>query len=72
MKRKWMALCLTLALLLLPGVASLSQAADMDAAIDRAFARSKAVGGAVVVAMGQEIVYERYYGVQQQTTRVPV
>ena len=72
MKRNWMALCLTLALLLLPGAAALSQAADMDAAIDGAFARSKAVGGAVVVAMGQEIVYERYYGVQQQTTRVPV
>lgn len=72
MRRGWMALCLALLLALMPGSAALSQDADMDAAIDGAFARAKAVGGAVVVAIGQEIVYERYYGVQQKTTHVPV
>lgn len=72
MRRGWMALCLSLLLALMPLGTALSQDAGMDAAIDGAFARAKAVGGAVVVAMGQEIVYERYYGVQQKTTHVPV
>ena len=70
MKHRWAALLL--ALVFLPLSAALAQDADMDAAVDAAFARAKAVGGAVVVAMGQEIVYERYYGEQQKTTHVPV
>ena len=44
----------------------------MDEEVDNAFRRAKAVGGALVVAMGDEIVYERYYGVKQKTTKAPV
>ena len=62
---------LMLALLLCCGGA-LAQELTMDEAVDQAFRRAKTVGGALVVAMGDEIVYERYYGVQQKTTGVPV
>ena len=72
MRRGLTALFLTLILALMPVDAALGEQQDMDAAIDAAFARTKAVGGAVIVAMGREIVYERYYGVQQKTTNVPV
>ena len=68
MKRVWAAL---LMMLFVAGTA-LAGPDDLDAQVDAAFARSKAVGGALVVAMGQDIVYERYYGVQQKTTGVPV
>ena len=51
---------------------ALAQEMTMDEAVDQAFRRAKAVGGALVVAMGDEIVYERYYGEQQKTTHVPV
>ncbi len=44
----------------------------MDERVDRAFRDARAVGGAFIVAQKGEIVYERYYGVQQKTTRVPV
>ena len=72
MRRGLTALFLALLLALMPVGAALGERQEMDAAIDAAFARTKAVGGAVIVAMGQEIVYERYYGVQQKTTHVPV
>ena len=72
MRRGLTALFLALLLALMPVGAVLGERQEMDAAIDAAFARTKAVGGAVIVAMGQEIVYERYYGVQQKTTHVPV
>lgn len=45
---------------------------DMDQAVDQVFRSMKTVGGAFVVAQHGEIVYERYYGVQQKTTNVPV
>ncbi len=46
--------------------------ADMDAQVDAVFGDFRTVGGALVVAQRGEIVYERYYGVQQKTTGVPV
>lgn len=46
--------------------------AMMDEAVDQLFAGTKAVGGAFLVAKEGEVVYERYYGVQQKTTQVPV
>ena len=45
MKHRWAALLL--ALVFLPLSAALAQDADMDAAVDAAFARAQAVGGAV-------------------------
>ena len=69
--------CAALALLVwiaslwtLPALAEDTQ--GMDEQVDAAFRRAKAVGGAFIVAKGGEIVYERYYGVQQKTTHVPV
>ena len=44
----------------------------MNERVDRVFRDTRAVGGAFVVAQKGEIVYERYYGVQQKTTGVPV
>lgn len=44
----------------------------MDERVDRAFRDARAVGGAFIVAQKGEIVYERYYGVQQKSTGVPV
>lgn len=64
------ALCALLVGLL--ALAALAQAEDVDAQVDAVFRRSSTVGGALVVAKDGEIVYERYYGVQQKTTRVPV
>lgn len=64
-------IALLLALVLALPCAALADE-TLDAQVDRVFARAKAVGGALVVAMGEEIVYERYYGVQQKTTGVPV
>ncbi len=63
--------CAVLVFLLLLGW-SASLCEDMDAEVDRAFRDADAVGGAFVVALRGQIVYERYYGVQQKTTRVPV
>ena len=45
---------------------------EMDDAVDQVFRSMKSVGGAFVVAQHGEIVYERYYGVQQKTTNTPV
>ena len=69
MRRRILALLLALLLFAAPCAA---QDMAMDDAVDRAFQKSKAVGGALVVALGDEIVYERYYGVQEQKTGVPV
>ena len=65
-------LCALLAALLALGAPALGEAPDMDARVDEVFRTMKTVGGAFVVAQRGEIVYERYYGVQQKTTRVPV
>ena len=44
----------------------------MDEQVDAIFRGTKTVGGAFLVAQKGELVYERYYGVQQKTTNVPV
>ena len=71
MLKKTVAALLLLAMLLAAG-AALCENPTVDERVDAAFRNVRAVGGAFVVAMDGEIVYERYYGVQQQTTRVPV
>ena len=71
MLKKTVAALLLLAILLAAG-AALCENPTVDERVDAAFRNVRAVGGAFVVAMDGEIIYERYYGVQQQTTRVPV
>lgn len=73
--RRGLALCLLL--LFLPAFAlgeeagkSLSE--SLDTGVDKIFKMTHSVGGAFVIAKEGEIVYERYYGVQQKTTGVPV
>ena len=51
---------------------SFAEGESLDEQVDRAFRNARAVGGAFVVAQKGQIVYERYYGVQQKTTGVPV
>lgn len=65
---------LALALLLaLPCAhAAAEQEESMDERVDAAFRGAKAVGGAFVVAKDGQIVYERYYGVQQRSSGEPV
>lgn len=70
--KRWMSLLLALLLAFGAAYAEEDAAAEMDAAVDRVFRNAKTVGGAFLVAKGGEIVYERYYGVQQKTTHVPV
>ena len=70
MMRKW-ALLLA-ALLLFASCAFAQEEMTMDEAVDSIFKGTKAVGGAFLVAKEGEVVYERYYGVQQLTTKVPV
>lgn len=77
--RRMAGLCLALMLLMMnvcaPAAAEQMQErdiAEMDARVDEVFRATQTVGGAFVVAQHGEIVYERYYGVQQKTTRVPV
>lgn len=69
--KRWLALCL---ILLLMPVYALGEGYEgaLDEGVDKIFKMSKAVGGAFVVAKQGEIVYERYYGVQQKSTGVPV
>ena len=68
MKRSvFTALVLCLCLLAAPVPAQ-----TMDERVDSVFRTMKAVGGAFVVARRGEIVYERYWGVQQKTTGAPV
>lgn len=69
MKKK---LVLVFALLMCTCICAATADSDMDARVDRIFRDTKTVGGAFVVAQRGEIVYERYYGRQQKTTRVPV
>ena len=71
MLKKTVAALLLLSLLLAAG-AALCENPTVDERVDAAFRNVRAVGGAFVVAKDGEIVYEHYYGVQQQTTRVPV
>ncbi len=69
--KRGLALCL--ALLLLPAFAlSEGLSESLDAGVDKIFKMTRSVGGAFVIAQEGEIVYERYYGVQQKTTGVPV
>lgn len=71
MLKKILCALLMLALVCAAG-AALCEEGTIDERVDAAFAKVRSVGGAFVVALGDEIVYERYYGVQQQTTKVPV
>ncbi len=59
-------------LLMLVSCAIAQEEKTMDEAVDSIFRGTKAVGGAFLVAKEGEVVYERYYGVQQKTTNVPV
>jgi len=47
-------------------------ASELDALTDKVFQRYKTVGGAVVVMRGDNLVYERYYGLSKKGERVPV
>lgn len=49
-----------------------AESLQLDDQVDAAFKKAHAVGGAFVVAKEGRIVYERYFGVQQKTTGVPV
>lgn len=69
--KRGLALCLVL--LLLPALAlGEGKSESLDEDVDRIFKMTSSVGGAFVIAKEGEIVYERYYGVQQKTTGVPV
>ena len=70
--KKGLALLAALVCLLLMMACAFAQEPSMDEQVDKIFRGTKAVGGAFLVAQKGEIVYERYYGVQQKTTRVPV
>lgn len=69
--KRWFALLTALALLM-TAVFAQAEEMTMDEQVDRIFCGTKAAGGAFLVAQQGEIVYERYYGVQQKTTGVPV
>ena len=66
--KRWLAA----AIMLLTMCCTAACAQEMDALVDKVFADTKTVGGAFLVAQRGEPVYERYYGVQQKTTGVPV
>ncbi|HIU16547.1 MAG TPA: beta-lactamase family protein [Candidatus Ventricola intestinavium] len=84
--KHWISVLLMFALLLAGGLAQegalaggtgavaagADEKAKMDEQVDRIFQQTQTVGGAFLVAQHGEIVYERYYGVQQKTTGVPV
>ncbi len=65
------AVCCLLCLLLITGMA-LAEELTMDQRVDKVFHDTRAVGGAFIVAKDGEIVYERYYGIQQKTKDIPV
>jgi len=69
--KRWLALLLAACFALCAAAVS-AQEMTMDEEVDKIFRGVKAVGGAFLVAKEGEIVYERYYGVQQTTTKVPV
>ena len=66
------ALLLALMMMAAPALAAQEEALSMDERVDKVFSGTRTVGGALIVAKDGEIVYERYYGVQQKTTGVPV
>lgn len=70
--KKWLALLAALVCLMLAAACVFAEALTMDEQVDKIFRGAKAVGGAFLVAQKGEVVYERYYGVQQKTTNVPV
>jgi CubicO group peptidase (beta-lactamase class C family) len=45
---------------------------ELDQQADRIFGLSRTVGGTLVVALGGEIVYERYYGYRDKANLIPV
>ncbi|MBP3426874.1 MAG: beta-lactamase family protein [Clostridia bacterium] len=69
---RWICALLALLLLLATPLAAAEEELTMDERVDKVFSGTRAVGGAFIVAQRGEIVYERYYGVQQKTTEVPV
>lgn len=69
--KKWIAALIAAALVTVCAGA-LGEAPMMDERVDKVFSGAKTVGGAFLIAKNGEMVYERYYGVQQKTTRVPV
>ena len=69
---RWICALLALLLLLAAPLAAAEEELTMDERVDKVFSGTRAVGGAFIVAQRGEIVYERYYGVQQKTTEVPV
>ena len=69
---RWICALLALLLLLAAPLAAAEEGLTMDERVDKVFSGTRAVGGAFIVAQRGEIVYERYYGVQQKTTEVPV
>ena len=72
MRRLRRILAQVLALMMAFAMPAAAEEQNMDARVDEVFRASNAVGGAFVVAQHGSIVYERYYGIQQKTTRVPV
>lgn len=69
--RRWIALLAAL-VLAMTAACAYAEEATMDEQVDQIFRGTKAAGGAFLVAQRGELVYERYYGVQQKTTGVPV
>jgi len=59
-------------LLLLPVPASAATTTEINNQVDSYFMRSQTTGGALVVFMNGEIVYQRYYGYQDKTIYAPV
>lgn len=66
------ALLLALMMMAASALAAEEEALSVDERVDKVFSGTRTVGGALIVAKDGEIVYERYYGVQQKTTGVPV
>lgn len=70
--KKWLSLLLAAMMMLVASCVYAQETTEMDEAVDSLFKGTKAVGGAFLVAKEGVVVYERYYGVQQTTTKVPV
>ena len=64
------ALCLMLGFL--PTLAPALTIDEINTQADDYFKRSKTIGGALVITLGDQIVYERYYGSQDTKTKTPV
>lgn len=72
MRFGWMRIVSVLLLLGLVVLPAQAQEQTVDEQVDAVFRSMKTVGGAFVIAKDGQIVYERYYGVQQKSTNVPV